>query len=45
MRHLGELGWTVTVRGRGTFVAERENRPVKQGAPQIGETRPGTAQA
>jgi DNA-binding GntR family transcriptional regulator len=29
MRHLGELGWTVTVQGRGTFVAERENWPAK----------------
>jgi DNA-binding FadR family transcriptional regulator len=29
MRHLGELGWTVIVQGRGTFVAERENWPAK----------------
>lgn len=29
MRHLGELGWTVTVQGRGTFVAERENWPAE----------------
>ncbi|MGJ6968977.1 GntR family transcriptional regulator [Streptosporangium sp. G11] len=29
MRHLGELGWTVTVQGRGTFVAPTENRPAE----------------
>jgi DNA-binding GntR family transcriptional regulator len=29
MWYLAELGWTVTVQGRGTFVTERENRPAK----------------
>ncbi|WSA13512.1 hypothetical protein OHB15_27790 [Streptosporangium subroseum] len=29
MRHLGEPGWTVTVQGRGTFVAERESRSAR----------------
>ncbi|WP_326826454.1 GntR family transcriptional regulator [Streptosporangium sp. NBC_01756] len=29
MRALGEQGWTVTIQGRGTFVAERENWPAE----------------
>ncbi|MFF0243953.1 GntR family transcriptional regulator [Streptosporangium sandarakinum] len=27
MQALAERGWTVTIQGRGTFVAERENWP------------------
>lgn len=27
LKHLGEQGWTVTVQGRGTFVAPQESWP------------------
>ncbi|MEU4405048.1 GntR family transcriptional regulator [Streptosporangium sp. NPDC023963] len=29
MAHLGEQGWTVTVQGRGSFVAPRESWPAE----------------